>query len=80
MTRRGVDWPPHVRKMIGDDLRLSHEAARAAEDAFKIRVYIAVEQGVTTREIATEIGVSQQTVSRYRIEGESLYQHRQAAE
>ncbi|MFF7096384.1 helix-turn-helix domain-containing protein [Streptomyces rubradiris] len=79
-ARRRVDWPPHVRKMIGEELRLTYEAAHAAEDAFKVRVYIAVEQGVTTREIATEVGISQQTVSRYRADGEALYRARHGSE
>jgi DNA-binding NarL/FixJ family response regulator len=74
-----MEWPAHVREMLGEELRLSHEAAQAAEVAFKIRVYIAVEQGLTTRQIADETGVSQATISRYRIEGEAAFAARQAS-
>jgi DNA-binding NarL/FixJ family response regulator len=76
--RKRVEWPPHVRAMLGEELRLAHEAARTAETAFKIRVYIAVEQGLTTQQIADDIGLSQATISRYRIDGEAAYQERQA--
>lgn len=75
-----VDWPPHVRALLGQDLHLSHEAAQAAEIAFKIRVYVAVEQGLTTAEVAQELGISQSSVSKYRIQGEAAYRERLAAE
>lgn len=77
--RKRVDWPPHVRVLLGEDLRLSYEAARTAETAFKIRVYIAVEQGLTTSEVAEDLDLSQQTVSRYRMQGEAAYRERLAA-
>ncbi|MBX9392247.1 hypothetical protein K4749_01200 [Streptomyces sp. TRM72054] len=78
--RKRMEWPPHVRQMLGEELRLAHEAARAAEAAFKIRMYVAVEQGVTTQQIADKLGISQATASKYRIQGEALYQERAAAE
>jgi DNA-binding NarL/FixJ family response regulator len=68
-----------VRVLLGEDLRLSYEAARTAETAFKIRVYIAVEQGLTTSEVAEDLDLSQQTVSRYRMQGEAAYRERLAA-
>jgi DNA-binding NarL/FixJ family response regulator len=71
--------PPYIRALLGEELRLSYEAAAAAETAFKIRVYVAVEQGVTTQEIADELGVSQSVVSKYRIQGEALYRKRREA-
>ncbi len=77
--RERVEWPAHVRELLGEELIRSHEEALAAKEAFKIRVYIAVEQGVTTREIADHLGISQATISRYRIEGETAYRERQAA-
>lgn len=77
-ARKRVDWPPHMREMLGEDLRLSYEAAQAAETAFKIRIYIAVEQGVTTQEIADALGISQTSVSKYRIQGEAAFTARQA--
>jgi DNA-binding CsgD family transcriptional regulator len=68
-----------VRALLGEDLRLSHEAARAAETAFKIRVYIAVEQGLTTSELSEDLGISQSSVSKYRMQGEAAYRERLAA-
>lgn len=76
MNRKRVDWPAHVHEMLGEDLRLAHEAAQAAEAAFKIRIHIAAAQGLTTRQIADHLGISQATVSRYRIEGEAAYRER----
>ncbi|MFF4834074.1 helix-turn-helix domain-containing protein [Streptomyces sp. NPDC001315] len=77
MTRK-AEWSPEVRAALQADLRLTYEAAQHAETLFKIRIYIAVEQGLTTREVAAELGMSQQTVSRYRIEGEAAFAARQA--
>lgn len=77
--RKRVEVPPHIRALLGEELRLSYEAATAAETAFKIRVYVAVEQGVTTQEIADELGVSQSVVSKYRIQGEAFYRKRREA-
>lgn len=80
MTKRRVDWPPHIREMVLGDLLLSHEAAKAAEDAFKIRVYMAVEQGVTTQQVADRLGISQSGASVYRRQGEALYLARRQAQ
>lgn len=77
--RKRFVWPPHVREMLFEELRSAHEAALAAETAAKIRIYVAVEQGVTTQQIADKIGMSQATVSRYRIDGEAAFAARQAA-
>lgn len=77
--RKRAEWPTHVPELIGEELRLAHETARAAEIAFKIRIYIAMEQGLTTREIAEAIGMSKAVISKYRIQGEALYQQRRAA-
>jgi DNA-binding NarL/FixJ family response regulator len=78
--RKRVEWPPHVREQLIEGLRQSRAATRAAHTAFKITVCRAVEQGVTTREIANELGISQAAVSRYRVEGEAAYRSRAAAE
>jgi FixJ family two-component response regulator len=77
--RKRVECPPHVRVMLGEELRLAQDAARLAEDAFRIRVYVAVEQGLTTAEIASDLGISQTSASKYRMQGEALYRARQAA-
>jgi len=77
--RKRIDWPSHVREAIGEDLRLTHEAAQAAEALFKTRVYLAVEQGLTTQQVADELGISQASASKYRMQGEAAYRERQAA-
>jgi DNA-directed RNA polymerase specialized sigma24 family protein len=71
--RKRVEWPPHVRQALFEEVRRGVEDARAARAAFKRSVYRAVEMGVTTREIAKTLGISQAAVSRYRIEGEAEY-------
>ncbi|MGW2550675.1 hypothetical protein [Streptomyces sp. NPDC001635] len=77
MTKR-VDWPPRVRAMLAEELRQSFREAQAAKEQFKVRVYLAVEQGVTTRDIASRLGISQAAVSKYRIQGEAAFHERQA--
>ncbi|MGW0088258.1 hypothetical protein ACWDWS_04485 [Streptomyces sp. NPDC003328] len=49
-----------------------------SKEQFKVRVYLAVEQGVTTRDIASRLGISQAAVSKYRIQGEAAFRERQA--
>ncbi|MFI0233130.1 hypothetical protein [Streptomyces sp. NPDC017086] len=68
-----------MREAIGADLRLAQETARAAETAFKIRVYLAVEQGLTTQQVADDLGISQAAASKYRIQGEALHEEWRAA-
>jgi predicted transcriptional regulator len=71
--RKRVEWPPHVRQALFEEVRQGIKDTRAARAAFKRSVYRAVEMGVTTREIAKTLGISQAAVSRYRIEGEAEY-------
>lgn len=78
--RKKFDWPPEVRDALLDDVQLWHAAALEAETRLKIRIYMAVEQGLTTGEIAVKLGISQQTVSRYRIEGEATQRARTTPE
>lgn len=77
-NRKRVDWPPHVREAMHEEVGVAYEAARAARTAFKIRVHVAVEQGVTTQQIADKLGISQSAVSKYRVQGEAAYRERQA--
>lgn len=78
--RKKFDWPPEVRDALLDDVQLWHSAALEAGTRLKIRIYMAVEQGLTTKAIAMRLGISQQTVSRYRIEGEAAHGARSATE
>ncbi|REE60444.1 regulatory ArsR family protein [Streptomyces sp. 3212.3] len=40
-------------------------------------MYLAIEQGLTTYELAEELGISQPAVSKYRIQGEAAFRERQ---
>lgn len=71
--RKRMDWPPRVRSLLLDNVRRSHEDALAADTALKVRIYITVQQGLTTREIAEHTGLSQTTISKYRIAGEKAH-------
>jgi transposase-like protein len=76
-NRKRVDFPPHVRSAIAADLRLAQTIRVQAEATFKIRIHLATEQGLTTQEIADELGVSQAVVSKWRIQGEVALEQRE---
>lgn len=59
------------------DLLLTHEVALTAEENDKVRIYLAVEQGLDTREIADELGISQSAVSNYRRQGQAILERRE---
>ncbi|MFD3532010.1 helix-turn-helix domain-containing protein [Streptomyces sp. NPDC058664] len=68
--------PDHVRSAVLDDLLLVHREAIDAEEREKIRIALAVDQGLTTSEIATRLGVSQSVVSKWRQQGEEARNRR----
>lgn len=81
MTRRQrIEWAPGVREELLARVGREHAAARDAETRFKIRVYLAVEQGLTTREVADALGISQTAASKYRMQGEAAHRERPTAE
>lgn len=71
--KRKFDWPQSVRDALLDEVWLEHAAALEAKKRLKIRIYVAVEQGLTTQEVASKLGISQASASKYRIEGEAAY-------
>ncbi|GHD70255.1 hypothetical protein GCM10010317_077180 [Streptomyces mirabilis] len=77
--RKKFDWPQPARDALLEGVRLEHAAAREAKTRLKIRIYIAVKQGLTTQAIATKLDISQSLVSQHRIEGEAAYKARRAA-
>jgi transposase-like protein len=74
-----VELPDHVRAAVLADVGLTHQQAITAEENDKVRVYLAVEQGVTTYEICQELGVSQSVVSNWRRQGEEIFRRRESA-
>jgi transposase len=82
--KKRVDLPDHVRGAVLADVALTHEQALEADERDKIRMYLALEQGVTTDEIAEELKargmeISQPTVSRYARAGKEIYVRREQA-
>ncbi|MFJ2650904.1 helix-turn-helix domain-containing protein [Streptomyces sp. NPDC087420] len=69
--------PDHVRSALLEELQLGHEAAVQADERDKIRIYLATEQGLTTYEIADELGVTAQTVSNWRTRGREMREKRE---
>jgi transposase len=68
--------PDHVRSAVLDDLLLVHREAIDAEEREKIRIALAVDQGLTTKEIADRLSVSQSVVSKWRQQGEEARNRR----
>lgn len=77
--KKKVDLPDHVRAAVLADVELTHQQAVQAEQTDKIRVYLAIEQGLTTYELAERLGVSQSVVSNWRRQGEEAYKRRESA-
>lgn len=75
--KKRVDLPDHVRAAVLGDVAHSCDVWTRAEEDFKIRTYYAVEQGVTQREIADQLGVTQQVVSKYASQGREFLAERE---
>ena len=75
--KKKVDLPDHVRAAVLADVALTHQQALDAEERDKIRIYLALEQGVTTREIEEELRVPQATVSRWSRQGKEAWERRE---
>ncbi|MFF0140451.1 helix-turn-helix domain-containing protein [Streptomyces sp. NPDC005227] len=78
--RKSVEWPEPVRAALCEDLRFVQNVARQAEEALRVRVYLAVEQGLTTQEVADALEISQSAVSNYRRQGEEAFRRRRSVE
>lgn len=75
--KRRVDLPDHVREAVLGDVGLSLRQAEDAEERMKVRIYLAIEQGLTTRELAEGLRISQSSVSNYAREGKEAYDRRE---
>lgn len=83
--RKRIALPEAHREVAVAGLKLSRQAAeRVAEVAaaqmedFHIAIALAVEQGFTIRDLAAELGVSNQVISKWRIAGEKAMANRGA--
>jgi transposase len=56
---------------------VTHEQALDAEERDKIRIHLALEQGITTRELEEELQVPQQTISRWGRQGKEALERRE---
>ena len=77
--KKRVDLPDHVREAVLGDVGLSYQSALDAEENSRIRIYLATEQGLTTQEIANQLGISQTSASKYAREGKEAYLRREQA-
>lgn len=78
--KKRINLPDHVREAVLDDVQLSHKEALEADERYKIRIYLATVQGMTTYEIADRLGVSQSVVSKWSREGEQARNRRRGAD
>jgi IS30 family transposase len=77
--RKKIDLPDHVRSAVLEDVALTYQSALNADEQSKIRIHLALEQGVTTRELEEELGVPQQTISRWGRQGKEALERRREA-
>lgn len=75
--KRKIALPDHVKSALLEELDLVHKAAVQADESDKIRIYLATEQGLTTYEIADQLGVTAQTVSNWRTRGREMREKRE---
>ncbi|MFF9268643.1 helix-turn-helix domain-containing protein [Streptomyces rochei] len=77
--KKKVDLPEHVRAAVLSEVSLDYEAAAAAEERSKIRIFLATEQGLSTYELAERLGVSQAVVSKWSRQGKEAWEARESA-
>ncbi|MEV7814230.1 hypothetical protein AB0P05_26415 [Streptomyces flaveolus] len=71
--------PESVRAAVLEDVALTYQTALDADENSKIRIHLALEQGVTTRELEEELHVPQQTISRWGRQGKEALERRKEA-
>ncbi|WP_437071999.1 hypothetical protein [Streptomyces sp. enrichment culture] len=77
--KKKVDLPDHVRSAVLAEVSFDYEAAAAAEERSKVRIYLATEQGLSTYELAERLGVSQAVVSKWSRQGKEAFEARESA-
>jgi DNA-directed RNA polymerase specialized sigma24 family protein len=76
--RKRIELPDRVRKAVLSEVKLSYLRALEADEESKIRMFLAVEQGLTTYDISERLEVPQQTVSRWCRQGREAWERREA--
>jgi hypothetical protein len=74
--RKKVTLPDHVRDAVLTDIALTYQNALDADEAAKIRLFLATEQGLDTYEIAEKLGISQTSASKYARQGKEALARR----
>jgi DNA invertase Pin-like site-specific DNA recombinase len=74
--RKRVDLPEYVREVVLLDVERSYRKSLESNEEAKIRIYLATEQGLTTRELADQLDIGQTSVSKYAREGKEAYELR----
>jgi predicted transcriptional regulator len=75
--KRKIDLPDHVRDAVLTDISLTFQRAIEADEAAKIRIFLATEQGLDTYEIAEELRISQTSASKYARQGKEALARRE---
>jgi hypothetical protein len=82
--KKKVDLPDHVRAAALAEAELSYRDTLSSEERFKVQLYLKVQQGLTTYELAEHfqgrgLQVSQPTIARWVNYGEEVYNRRESA-
>jgi hypothetical protein len=75
--RKKIDLPDSVRAALLADVELTYRHSLDADESSKIRIHLAIEQGITTYELEDQLRVSQQTISRWGRQGKEALERRE---
>lgn len=75
--RKKIDLPDSVRAALLADVELTYRHSLDADESSKVRIYLALEQGITTYELEDQLRVSQQTISRWGRQGKEALERRE---
>lgn len=75
--KKKVILPDSVRAALLADVELTYQHSIDADESSKIRIHLAIEQGITTYELEDQLRVSQQTISRWGRQGKEALERRE---
>lgn len=78
MSRKKITLPEHVRAAALADLEAMYREwqEQIRGESFKLRVYLALEQGLLQGEVGQRCGVGQTQVSNWKVAGEQIARNR----